>query len=252
MQEPAHQSKTPTTTTTEQQLPPGWITQFDPASQRTFYVDTSNGTSHWTLPTEQVQPYVPVGEGQVEGEGERGMTGMLVGGMVKQMLKQQMSGGSSHHQQPQQHGGYGGQAPYGQQQYGQAQYGQQQYGQQQYGQAPYGQAPYGQQPGAYAQQPGAYGQQPGPYGDYASQPGHGGGHHGGKNKQQDLLMQGAKMAAGMLFGKKHKKHKYRDGSRGIDGDGQSSSSGEEAEGDATEQVPVQPQYVPPPAPPSQQ
>ncbi|KAJ1553277.1 hypothetical protein HK405_008408, partial [Cladochytrium tenue] len=31
-------------------LPPGWIAQWDATHQRSFYVDTATGQSHWTLP----------------------------------------------------------------------------------------------------------------------------------------------------------------------------------------------------------
>ncbi|KAJ3384541.1 hypothetical protein HDU92_003508 [Lobulomyces angularis] len=34
----------------QQQIPPGWITQFDQKSKRNFYVDTRTGQSHWVLP----------------------------------------------------------------------------------------------------------------------------------------------------------------------------------------------------------
>ncbi|KAJ3380849.1 hypothetical protein HDU92_005748 [Lobulomyces angularis] len=43
-------------------LPPGWITQFDPNSNRNFYVDTATGTSHWVLPqmNQTAQQFQPV------------------------------------------------------------------------------------------------------------------------------------------------------------------------------------------------
>jgi len=40
------------------QLPPGWITQVDPASGRTFYVYTSTGQTQWEFPTGNNLPVV--------------------------------------------------------------------------------------------------------------------------------------------------------------------------------------------------
>lgn len=44
--------------TMNQQLPPGWITQTAPDG-RTFYVNTADGTSHWTLPQQYPPSYYP-------------------------------------------------------------------------------------------------------------------------------------------------------------------------------------------------
>ena len=46
-------SKTDEPSANKSELPPGFISQLDPATGRTFYVNTANGKSQWTYPLEK-------------------------------------------------------------------------------------------------------------------------------------------------------------------------------------------------------
>ena len=39
-----------------QQLPPGWTSAIEPSSGRTYYLDTTTKTTHWSLPAGRCAP----------------------------------------------------------------------------------------------------------------------------------------------------------------------------------------------------